>query len=317
MIANPAAGRGRARRAVDRLREALAARGHQVRVELTRGPGDAGRLAARLGSGAERIVAAGGDGTLNEVLNGLRDPGAAPLVPLALGTANMLARELRLPRDPRALARRIDEAEPCRIDLGRVGEARFCGVLGVGFDALVTRQLAGPRARRLGYRGYLRPILRAARGYRPPRLRVEPDDGPALAAGLAVVGNLRNYGGIFRLAPEARPDDGWLELCTFANASRSALLGAMAAALAGRAAALPGFARRRVRRVRIGAESPVPVQWDGDAHGATPVELRVEPGALAVLAGEGWLSRPPAPPGSPPPDRPAAPPGPAPRPRPC
>ncbi len=287
VVGNPVAGRGRGRRAARALAASLEARGHDVTCALTGEPGAARRQVAALDAGLDRIVAAGGDGTLNEIVNGLRAPAAIPLVPMPLGTANMMARELGVPRAPAALADWIERGQPRRVDLGRIGDRRFLSLAGAGFDALVTETLRGSRRGALGYRGYALPILSAIARYREPRLRVAVDDAPPVACGFVVVSHIGNYGGIFRVTPDATPDSGALEVCRFHRASVPHLAGAVPFALAGALARLPGIDHARGRRIRIESDAPAPVQVDGDYLGETPVTIELEPRAATLLAAPG------------------------------
>jgi diacylglycerol kinase (ATP) len=291
VIGNPAAGHGAAGGRAARLVRALEARGHQVEWFATRAPGDARRQAAAREGGVDCIVTAGGDGTLNEVLNGLAEPTATPLVPMALGTANMLAAALGLPAAPEALAEVVTSGILRRLDLGRVRAedreagptTRFASVAGVGFDALVTRTVGLRRRGPLGYRGYAAPILRTLARYRAPRLTVRLDGGTPLPCGFLIVSRVPNYGGIFRVAPDARPDDGLLHACLFAEASIPALVRIVAPALRGRLAGAPGVSVHRATRIRVDCEGSAAVQVDGDYWGPTPVELGLDVGGLAVL----------------------------------
>ena len=199
----------------------------------------------------------------------------------------MLARVLGVPAETDALVRLIEAGKTRRVDLGRVAGSsfgRFVSVLGVGLDAMVTQRIDRAASPRLGYRGYARPILAVASRYRAPKLRVALDEEPPQPCGFVVLCNHHDYGGIFRLAPNARPDDGRLQVCTFANASLASLARAVAPALRGTLEGFPGFACRPARCVRIESDRPVPVQWDGDHRATTPVEVVVEPRSLTVLA---------------------------------
>jgi YegS/Rv2252/BmrU family lipid kinase len=287
VIGNPTAGAGRADRRAAELVRALERRGHAVEWLATRAAGDARRAAAECEGAVECIVVAGGDGTLNEVLNGLADPGATPLVPMPLGTANMLARALGLPGDPARIVETIEHGSLARIDLGLasggVGDSvRFLSVAGVGFDAAVTRAVARSRRGRLGYRGYVAPILRTLLRDRPPRLTVRLDGSAPLRAGLVIVCKLPNYGGVLRVAPEARPDDGRLHASVFAGAGRIDLLRAVVPAFRGRLEALSGLVVRAAQRIEVDAEEPAPVQLDGDYLGTTPVVLTLAPGRVPI-----------------------------------
>jgi YegS/Rv2252/BmrU family lipid kinase len=283
VIGNPAAGAGRAGRRAAALVRALEARGHAVDWRLTRAPGDARRLAAAGEGRADCIVAAGGDGTLNEVLNGLAEPSATPLAPMPLGTANMLARALGVPRDPEALARAVEGGARRRIDLCRADGTRFLAVAGVGFDALVTERVGARRHGRLGYRGYAVPILAALARYRPPRLSVRLDGGAPVAGGFLIASKLPNYGGVLRVAPAARLDAGRFEACLLREARVPDLLRAVVPAFRGRLAALRNVAFAEATHIRVDSESPAPVQLDGDYWGTTPVSFEVEPGVVPVV----------------------------------
>lgn len=289
MIGNPAAGLGRAGGRAAALVRALAARGHAVEAVGTAGPGDAGRLAAGAEGAVDCIVAAGGDGTLAEVVNGLADPRATPLVPMPLGTANMMARVLAVPADPARLAAWIERARPRRLDLGLARFAggattRFLSVAGVGFDAQVTAAVARSRGRRLGFRGYAAPIVRTLVRYRAPRLAVALDGGPAIGCGFVIVGKLPNYGGILRVTPGARPDDGRLHACLFLRAAPRDLFRFVAPAFRGRLGDRSDVVLRPVAELAVDAPEPVAVQLDGDYRGTTPVALSLAPAVVPVLA---------------------------------
>jgi diacylglycerol kinase (ATP) len=287
VIANPIAGGGRACGKTEALRRALSARGHEVEVFLTARGGDAALRARRIDGHLDRIVVVGGDGTLNEVLNGLVDPGRVPIAQLPTGTANMLGHELGLPGDPREAAAMVEGGEVRRLDMGRMGERRFLMVASAGFDAMVTRHLGERRSGRLGYRGYAKPILRVLADYEPPSLTVNLDDGPDLACQALIASNLRNYGGLFRVSDDARPDSGLLHVCVIENASIRSL-GAIALAGATRS-----FARssrvdyRTAKNVRIEAATPCPVEVDGDHAGSAPIEVDLVPAAIPVVVPRG------------------------------
>jgi diacylglycerol kinase (ATP) len=291
VIANPAAGRGRGGGWAARLVSALEARGHAVELHATRGPEDAReRVRAREGA-VERIVTAGGDGTLNDVLNGLADPGATPLLPIPLGTANMLARCLRVPREVERLAALLAGGRVRRLDLGLAhfggaAPVRFLSVAGVGFDAMVTETIGRRRKGRLGYRGYVAPILRTVARYRAPRLAVSLDGEPPISCGLALLGKVPRYGGVLRVTPRAAPDDGLLHTCVIRRAAAGGLLRLVPAAFAGRLDRSSRVVLRTASRIDVTADEAVPVQLDGDHWGATPVTFTLKAGVVPVVAPE-------------------------------
>jgi diacylglycerol kinase family enzyme len=289
VVVNPIAGGGRAARGAERLVQLLEGRGHAVERFSSRSPEETvERVRKREADGdLERIVVAGGDGTVNDVLNGLDDPSRIPLAHLAYGTANMLARELRIPSDPDALAALVESGGFRRLDLGTAGQRRFLMVASSGFDAMVTRAVSRTRRGTLGYPGYVRPILRALREYRAPRLRVTVDGAEPLPGALAIVSNIRNYGGILSVADRARPDSGVLDVCVFSGERVGDLVRYGLAGLLRRVSRLPDVHYRTGRRIAIESEEPAAVQIDGDYRGTTPLSIGVEAAVVPVLTPHG------------------------------
>lgn len=285
VVVNPIAGGGAAAGGAERVVRLLEGRGHEVECFSTRNPEEAGERVRKreLEGGLDRIVVAGGDGTVNDVLNGLEDPSRIPLAHLAYGTANMLARELRIPRDPGALAALVESGGCRRLDLGRAGSRRFLLVASSGFDAMVTRAVSRTRRGALGYPGYARPILQALRQYRAPQLRVTVGGAEPLSGALAIVSNIRNYGGIFSVADRARPDSGVLDVCVFSGERVGDLLRYVFAAGARRVSRLPDVTYRTGRRIAIEAREPTAVQIDGDYRGTTPLSIEVDPSVVPIL----------------------------------
>ncbi len=283
LIVNPVSGRGRARRHAALATRVLAGDGRRLIVRETTGPGDAARLAGTASEDVSVVIVAGGDGTLNEVIGGLARP--LPLGIIPSGTANMVARELRIPLHPREAARGLGSWRPRPLDLPTANGKRFLGCAGVGIDADVVRDLAARRRGAIRLTSYAGPTLRRLATYHPPHLSVTLDGLPlgATASG-AIVCNTRNYGGWFAPAPAARPDDGWLDVSLRTRRSRSALVAFALAALLGRPVRSALY--RRCRSLRIEAEPAAPVQVDGDPHGLTPLVVALGPEQALVLAPE-------------------------------
>jgi YegS/Rv2252/BmrU family lipid kinase len=283
LIVNPISGGRRAQRRRRDLEAVLARRGHEVIVRVTERPGDAARFAAATGASVERLLVAGGDGTLNEVVNGLGDRLDTPIAQLPTGTANLLGHEFELPRHADGVADLLESGVVRRLDLGTLDGHRFVSLASCGFDAMVTRSIKRTRSGSLGYGGHVRPILSTLRGYREPRLRVRVDAGDEVDAALVLVSNVRNYGGLFRVTDRALPDSGHLDVCVFSRASRLRLIRYAVAALRGRVSALSGVHYTTGKRIAIRSDEPVPVEVDGDYYGETPVEIGVIPGVLPIL----------------------------------
>lgn len=284
VIANPRAGKGVTGRKADRLARSLRQRGHEVELFLSSRPGDPTKRAALVRADEyDRIVVAGGDGTVNAVINGLVEPSRTPLVHLATGTANILARDLGLPTRTEPLITVIEEGVVRRADMGLLGDRRFLLVASAGFDAMVTEQLNTSRGKTLGYRGYVLPILRAVGRYRPPDLEVEVDGKHRLRGAMAMVLNSRHYGGLFVFDEDARLDSGRFQVCVFPRGSIAAILRYAISGLLRLAPKLPEIARCSGSRVTIHCSGGCPVEVDGEYAGATPAEITLCPGTIPLL----------------------------------
>jgi diacylglycerol kinase family enzyme len=241
-------------------------------------------------------VPVGGDGTLNELLNGLPDPGAVRISPFSCGTANMLAQELSFPAAPADFAAMVEAGREVAFDVGRAEAAaepqadaprhsrRFLLLASAGFDALVTRQVRERRSGALGYRGYLLPILQALRAYRPSRLRLRVEERDLGEGGMIIAGNTRNYGGIFSFLHHADAGGGSLAVCLLERTSRLALLSYALSALLGRVDRRRDVRYAEGRRIEVTSAEPVDVQVDGDHLGWTPASLTLEPRQARILA---------------------------------
>jgi YegS/Rv2252/BmrU family lipid kinase len=283
LIGNPVAGRGRANQQIKDLVRILERRGHRVNVSLTRAAGSARRWASQIKPGIEAIVVAGGDGTLNEVLNGILDPSQIPIALFPLGTANVLARELGLPKKPEQLAEILEQGVIRKLDMGLLGGRRFLLLVSVGFDAMVTEKMRRTRKGSLGYRGYLLPILRVLAHYRPPKLRIEVDGQKDLTGALVMVSNVRTYGGIFKVADRACCDSGHLDICIFPCGTIPDLFRYAVRAFRGSVSTLAEVGYLTGRRIWIESDEPVAVEVDGDYFGTTPVVIDLKPACVPIL----------------------------------
>jgi YegS/Rv2252/BmrU family lipid kinase len=284
IVYNPGAGRSRARGpAVQRMVDALGARGLSAAARATTGAGDATRLARKAAvEGAQLIVACGGDGTVNEVLQGLVGTTAC-LGVWPGGTANVLARELGLPRRLEAIADVLAAGRTRRVSIGRAGDRYFILMAGIGLDAAVVRRVSPTLKRFLGEGAYWLAALRQLAAWPPPRFLVEVE-GRVEPATLAVLANAAAYGGRLRFTPQARMDDDLLDICLLDSTDRLRLIRWVLAAFRGAHLALPGVTCLQARRARAhGAGAPW-VQVDGELAGRLPMDFECIPAAVSVLA---------------------------------
>jgi len=286
LIFNPIAGKGIVGRAVSRLSAELGRRGFEVELYQTRHPGDAREKASRDGRGYELVLCAGGDGTVNEVLNGLART-ETPLMVCPLGTGNVAAKELRIRFSFGPLLRTIAAGHALRVDLGTANGRFFFNMAGVGFDALVTH-LYHSRFRRGNMRmiEYVPVALRTFSEYRYPTIRVRT---PAFAgeAGFVVVANSSSYGGPFCFCPSASLLDGELDVNLMPGRRPRDFIRYTVAAFLNMMPAMHDVKFVRAREVVVDASEPTPYQVDGDAAGWTPVRIEVVPRAVTVLVPPG------------------------------
>lgn len=287
VIGNPISGTGQTESRLAELVVALERNGHQVDVFLTQGPHDALNCARDVGQGVDRLVVVGGDGTVNDVLNGLPNPSLVPILQMPTGTANMLARELRLPWNPREVADLIDNGDVRTVDMGLAGAHRFILLASAGFDAAVTKEIMKSRGARLGYAGYIRPIFKTLKGFRPIDLRVTVDEERTYTGANVMVLNSRSYGGYFVFSDQARLDSGQFDVCVFTGIRRTDIVRYSVAAFFNWVSRLSDVTHDTCRRVRIDSAEPCPVQADGDYLGSTPVEIELKPASVSVVVPRG------------------------------
>jgi YegS/Rv2252/BmrU family lipid kinase len=292
-VVNPASGRpdgGAGWRAIERALHDTGVAFDSVRTEH---PGHGEVLAKQaLRAGCRRIVAVGGDGSVNEVLHGIMDAGLPDTreVTLAVaphGTGNDWARSLGVTRDPQAIARVVAGARTMLHDVGAIdfretGGARrwFINVAGAGYDAYVTERVPRPVPSAFTY---LRGALSGLATYRSPEFRLAAD-GDVIAGRLllAFVANAQYCGNRMHVAPTARLDDGLLDVLAVRELSLLQALPKLAKLYRGRILGDPAVRHLQAARVRIETDPPVVVQADGQIMGRTPAEFSLLRQAIRV-----------------------------------
>ena len=294
LIVNPTAGRRR-RGLVDAVAGRVRREGWTVDVVETTAAGDARRLAETCDARRYDVIAvAGGDGTINEVINGLAgrsdDTPAIGIVPL--GTANVLAHELGLGFSAAAVARTMVAGRPLLVQPGEAvngaGARCFSLMAGAGFDAKVVAGVSAPLKRRLGRAAYVWRSLVEARRYRPVRYDVEID-GVRHEASSVIVTRSRHYAGPYVVAPKAALGEPLLHVCLFERWGRSHTFRYGLALLLGRLPRMAGYRVVTGRAVRVSVLSDAgelreqPVQIDGDNALTLPVSIGLSAGAVRLL----------------------------------
>jgi YegS/Rv2252/BmrU family lipid kinase len=283
LIYNPAAGHRRGRRHVAALVRELATGGPPVEARATERPGDATALARQAaGDGAPIVFALGGDGTVREVAAGLLG-GDAVLGVLPGGTANVVARSLGLPPKPLDAARALKRLPAREIDVGLCGDEVFLMLASLGLDASALR-LVSPLAKRWFGRAAVA-LAGLGAWWRHDYAEFEIlVDGHAVGATFAAACNLPLYGGDIRLAPDARPDDGLLDVVLFRGAGRRATLAFVRDVMAGRHLARDDVSVLKASEVVV-TDPDTPLQIDGDPlANRLGTEIRLADRRLRILA---------------------------------
>ncbi|MCJ7811670.1 MAG: diacylglycerol kinase family lipid kinase, partial [Dehalococcoidia bacterium] len=267
----------------------FAALGLRARVISTSLAGEGAQLAAEaVARGVRAVVAAGGDGTVNDILQGLANtPTALGLIPL--GTGNALAHYLGLPeRDLDRACAVIAAGHTRLVDLGRADGRHFVAMSGAGLDAQVVADLSPQMKAQMGKWGFaLRFFATVMHGRpRPFHLRTEGDEPLELQERLwaVVICNSSQYTWRLSFAPQARDDDGLLDVVAFRGVGRLKLLRMVIRFFLGRpVSARLGYVHCQARRVEVAAEPPALWHVEGEVMGRTPVAVEVCPQALRVL----------------------------------
>ncbi|MEA2123621.1 MAG: hypothetical protein QOI80_403 [Solirubrobacteraceae bacterium] len=282
VVANPAAGRGRGQRALVSTRTALADVGVQPAVVATRDLAHARTAAADAAGDGGVVVAVGGDGLVGAVAGAIAGTQAVMgIVPA--GRGNDFARSLGLPLDHAAASRMLADARRRRVDVGEVDGRPFVGIASVGVDAEANRLAnAGPPLP--GSAVYAVAGVRALIAWRHANFEVDVDGTKSAFRGFAVgVGNAPFYGGGMRLLPDARVDDGCLDIAWFGADNRLRFMRQIPQRRTAGHARNPTVSFRRGTVVRIAADRPLAVYADGEPIGTLPATITVRPGALCVL----------------------------------
>lgn len=309
VLANPVSGSGPNRQHVDQLAAAL--RAAQLEPRLVWEPKERHALltGGDVATWCRCVVAAGGDGTIADVINEMAQAGLLERVPVAtlpIGTENLFAKELGFRRDGAALAAAIDRGHTRRIDLGAAGDRVFTLMASAGFDAEVVHRMARWRCaptknppgtepngkgrglglnialRRVNRLSYLPRILSCVREYGFPQVTVEVDGQRHTGSHLFVF-NLPQYGGNLGIGRHARFDDAKLDWVLFQKPGLVSLADYALTVIRAKHLLRADVPHGSAARLRVTADAPIPMQTDGDPAGFTPLDVEVRPAALRII----------------------------------
>jgi diacylglycerol kinase (ATP) len=289
IIVNPTAGSGRAAKLIPWIRERLEPR-PDAELHVTRRAGDAQDIAARSAAdGRDRLVAVGGDGTIQELVNGILGESSRPGVGIVpVGSGNDLARSLGLPTDPAeawtvAIGRGTRSIDAALATNGEGARRWFASAGGIGFDAQVAAAMSTRRGWQSGRAGYLLTTLTELRRFDNRRLRLVLDGEPLDCRALLVaIANGPYYGGGMRIAPDAKPDDGWLDLCVVGDVSRLTAIRQLPNLYRGTHVRHSAVSLHRARSIEIEGDGATSAHLDGEPFGTLPLRVGIIPAALEV-----------------------------------
>lgn len=292
LFLNPTAGRGRAGKRQPRIVELLETGGLQVTLHLSNARGDLEEQVRRqVDAGADRVIVAGGDGSVHEAANGvMHSRGRAGIGVIPTGTGNDFAKACEISLDweeaTKSLASRIAAAEPYRtVDVGRINDRYFANGAGIGFDAKVTKIAQSYRAP-IGDLVYLLAVFRSMLGeIATPHMRIAAEEqqwnGPITFANIA---NGPWIGGMFHVAPMAANNDGRFDLLVVEPVTRRRILSLLPKLLSGTHIEEPEIEHACVRLITIQADEAVVSHLDGEIQPLQDhFEIEILPGALRVL----------------------------------
>jgi diacylglycerol kinase (ATP) len=293
VLLNPVAGGGIANDSAPRVQQFAAEIGWRVDFRVTASADDlAAQARAGLAAGYTRILALGGDGTFQQLANAIGTGQNVVLGVLPAGGGNDLAQALGLPLDPVLAAKLLLDGEVRFLDAARVrtsdgNERLYLGGGGVGLDAAAAQFAGGVYRNLRGRPRYLLSMIRALIGFHTLRIHasIESEENNEWQADALVVGvlNTPSYGAGLRLAPQAKLDDGMLDLVLVENLSLLQILRVLPRLIAHGELRTDRVRRQTIRRVRIETKTPAKFHGDGEILGWTPVEIEVVPRAIRML----------------------------------
>ena len=282
LITNPFSKRGLKDREISLVSDIFRRRGEILDVVRTLSSNDGIKAVAERGRGKKAVIAAGGDGTIGDVLTGL-DGAHTPIGILPRGTANVLAAELGIPHNLRKATDVILGGRKKYIDTGFAGDKRFVLMASAGFDAQIVHDAHARRGQRFGYLSYIMPIVRTLVKGDFPEIKVTIHDIEYTCRHV-IVANVPRYGGPFRPAPAAINNDGELDVVMYMRKGRRNMLRYGCMAVCGsRWENDADVLRIRATRVTLESEEAVPLQCDGDPAGNLPCHCRVVRDGAIIL----------------------------------
>jgi diacylglycerol kinase family enzyme len=284
---NPGSGATDRRGIVDQLVGELSAQGFDVLL-LT----DIGEVISvaeeHFGGRLRCVVAAGGDGTISLLANCL--PNNTPIAIFPLGTENLLAKYLSVVADPKSVCKMIVHGNCRQLDVGRANGKLFLVMASCGFDADVVQRLHSKRSGHIRHWSYAKPVMNSIQKYKYPKIQISmlSRDGQTSAANSrwAFVFNVPRYAMNLPIMPDADPEDGQLDLCTFRGGSLFRGLFYIFAVVMRKHRSWTNSKLFQFKKLNMTSDAEVPYQLDGDPGGVLPLEIEVVQAGVTIVVPE-------------------------------
>lgn len=289
LVINPSSGKESGKRSGEAVADRLAERGHRVKSTSTEKKGDATRDAlAAAESGADLVIACGGDGTVNEVVHGLVEAERKPLLAIfAQGTVNDFATQLQIPKDPDAFVAMIEKGHSTLLDVGQMNEEYFLNVASFGPVSEIGHQVDIQAKSMLGRLAYVMEGIRVAPDIinTPTPMRITMDTGEVAEGDFLFAGitNSPSVGGFSQFAPKAVINDGLLDLVVIRRTDLMTLGQILISLRSGEHLSLEQIVYYQAKKFEITAENETAVDIDGEEAGKLPATVRVLPSVLTCI----------------------------------
>jgi len=283
VILNPVAGRGRARKAKDLIVKTLSEYGVEFDLEETQAHNHAIEIARQAVNGDyDLVIAAGGDGTVNQVINGMAGSNI-PLGILGCGTGNDFAAMIGMPKDTALSIKRIIEGHTRQVDFCRVNDKYFISSVGAGFDGAVAYTVNHSFRWIRGMAAYILGVFKTLFSYKQHSVRLTIDDQTyQFKALLVAVNNSTTYGGGIKINPEAKIDDGLFDVCAAKNLNFLEILLCLPLAVKGAHQNLKKVMMLKGSKVVLESESPLYYQLDGEVFQDKTLEFTIYPRSFPI-----------------------------------
>ncbi|MFH1422074.1 MAG: diacylglycerol kinase family protein [Planctomycetota bacterium] len=282
IICNPISGGGKSKILVKQLEAELSYHNYNITTFYTKAKGDAYQISSNITGNLAAVIPVGGDGTVNEVINGVCLRGI-PVAPCPAGLSNVLCLELGIKPEPKNIVKAIESKNIVEVDISEASTGKlkkvkrfFTSMAGAGFDSEIVHSIANKRSSHLGFAGYAFPTLKAMMLYKYHPISVKVD-GEIVTnrARYVIIGNVKYYGGPFYIATKACYNDNLLDVVVFEGRSSPEIIRFYLGVIRGNHLKHSNVRYFRGKEIDISAKQHIPVHIDGEAAGHLPVSFKI------------------------------------------